>query len=450
MSTSNSLSSVIRTRLAAHPSLSKIVANTGWMMVEKVLRLSLGVVVSALVARHLGPHDFGILSYALSLTTFLGAFVYLGLNGIVVRDLVKHPEENGLLLGSSLAFKIFGAFLGYAVLVAITFLGRTSGAETWILLIVGALLFFKPVEIIDFWFQSKVESKYSAIAKGSAFFLASLGKIFLVLAGASVMAIAGASLGEFMVAAVLLVVVYGYKGQSLRTWSFQLVKVKYLLKESWMLILSGFFAMVYLKIDQIMLRWMVGASEVGVYSVAVRISEVWYFIPSIIAASVFPALVEMKGDNRLKYYKKLQQGFDILFAIALSIAVIVVFVSKPVIILLFGLQYEQAGNILALHIWAGIFIFMRALFSKWIIIENKIPFSLYSQGLGAAINVILNLVLIKSYGGYGAAVATLISYATASYFMLFLASGTRPIAFMMSKSLLLPVRVIRYGKGVWD
>jgi O-antigen/teichoic acid export membrane protein len=429
--------------------MQKTLANTGWMTLEKVMRLGLGLVISVFIARHLGPRDFGILSYAFSVTAFLGTFAYLGLSGIVVRDIVKHPDETGSLMGSGFALKMIGALLGYGVIVSLALLGHPSSVESWVLIITGALLLFQPMEIIDLWFQSRTESKYPVLGKGLAFLLASAGNITLVFVGASVLAFAAVTLTEFVLAFFLLLATYVYKGQSIRAWKFQGSKMLRLLRQSWILILSGFLGLVYLKIDQIMLRWMVGAEEVGIYSVAVRFSEAWYFIPSVIAVSVFPTLVEARQRNRENYEKKLQQGFDILFAIAFSIAVLIAFTATPAINFLFGPEYKQAGGILVIHIWAGVFIFMRALFSKWILMENLIPFSLYSHGLGALVNVGLNLLLIKPYGGYGAAVATLFSYAAASYFILFLSSRTRPIAIMMSKSLLLPIRMARFGKGVW-
>jgi len=411
--------------------------------------LGIGFIISVLVARHLGPHDFGILSYALSVTAFLGTFVYLGLSGVVVRNIVNHPDETGVLMGSSFALKMAGACLSYALIFPLAFWGHSSNVETWVLLIIGASLLFRPVEIIDFWFQSRIESKYSVLGKGIAFLLASTGKLVLVLAGASVVAIAALSLIEFVLAAILLVAVYEFKGKTVRSWVIQVPKMLELLKQSWVLILSFFLALVYLKVDQIMLRWMKGAAEVGVYSVAVRFSEVWYFIPSAIVISVFPKLVEIRKKDKKKYEKKLQQGFDILFALSLPIAIVMTFIGTPVIGKLYGSEYERAGGILTIHIWASIFIFMRALFSKWIIMENFLIFSLFSHGIGAIVNVILNLFLIKHYGGYGAAVATLISYAVASYFVLFLAPRTWTIAIMMSKSILLPARFLLYRNRVW-
>ena len=192
-----------------------------------------------------------------------------------------------------------------------------------------------------------------------------------------------------------------------------------------------------------MLRWMVGASEVGIYSIAVNLSEVWYFLPTSIALSVYPTLIEKKNKDPKTYQEHLQKIFNVLFLIAITVAILVTLVSKPAIQLLYGEAYSKAGSILMIHIWAGVFIFLRALFSRIIFIENLLEFSLITHFSGALVNVVLNLILIKPMAGYGAAIATLVSYAAASYFSLFFSQKTRPFALMMTRSLLLPLSTIK-------
>jgi O-antigen/teichoic acid export membrane protein len=188
---------------------------------------------------------------------------------------------------------------------------------------------------------------------------------------------------------------------------------------------------------------------VGVYSVAVRFSEVWYFIPTAMVTSAFPRLVELRQTDLKRYDRRLQQGFDVLFILALVVAVLMTLLGRPVVEWLYGPAYSRAGSILAIHVWAGIFIFMRALFSKWVIMENALVLSLVSTAFGAIMNVILNLLLIRPYGGHGAAVATLISYAVASYLTLLVIPRTWTIAKMMTKSMLFPIRVLVYRKRIW-
>jgi O-antigen/teichoic acid export membrane protein len=434
---------------ARRSALARTVDNTAWLLLEHAGRLTIGLVVSIIMARYLGPQDFGMLSYALSVTAFLSTFVYLGLSGIVVRDIVRQPNQVGLLMGSTFALKMLGACLGYIVIIVMALLAHAGHTETWVLLITGGALFFRSMETIDFWFQSRIESKYTVLAKGIGFLVASAGKVALVVLGASVIAFASLGLVEFLLGAVLLVVIYVSKGQAIRCWTAGYSTMLRLLSQSWILILSGFLGLINLKSDQLMLRWLVGTAEVGIYSVAVRFSEVWYFIPAAIATSAFPRLVEIRQRDTERYDRRLQQGFDMLFALGLLVAVVMTLLGRPMIERLYGVQYARAGTILAVHTWAGVFIFMRALFSKWVVMEDLLRLSLLSQGLGAVLNVLLNLVFIPLYGGFGAAMATLISYATACYFSLFLLPQAWPVACKMSKSLVLPARILLYGRRIW-
>lgn len=430
--------------------LRKILANISWLLFERIFRLIVGLVVSILVIRHLGPKNYGILSYAVSIITFLGTFASVGLSGLVVREIKYRPEEKDDLLGTVFTLKFVGVFFAFLLILGLAIFSKDAvESEFYVLLIIGLSLFARPFETIGFWFQSKIQSKYVVYAKSSAFILAAIVKVLLVVLGASVVSIATTFSLELFLAAILLVFMYRYKGFSVFKWTVNIAKARDLLSQSWILILSGFLGLVYLKIDQIMLRWMVGPNEVGFYSVAVIFSETWYFFPAAIATSVFPRLLELKETNQTLYEKRLQQIFDVLFVLAFSVAVLTTLVAYPLVGFLYGDTFLKTSPILVIHIWAGIFMFMRALFSKWILIENALHFSLISHGFGALVNVLLNLILIPRFEGRGAALATLFSYAASSYFILFIHSKTRPLAKKMSKSLIFPLRfAIQRGK-VW-
>jgi O-antigen/teichoic acid export membrane protein len=438
----NLKSEYIRTRIEKRPVLKKIIANTGWLTFEKILRMGLILLVNVLIARHLGPAEFGILNYAVSLSAFLGAFVYLGLSGLVIRDIVSDPTNKEVILGTTFFLKVTGSIISFAAISTIALYSHFGNLEFWILIIVGIGLFFKPFETIDLWFHSLTRSKFSVFSNSISSLLVSSTNVLLVLSGAGIICFALTASLEFVLAASGLLFYYVMDRQSALSWRFSFKKAKELLRQSWVLILSSFFSMIYLKIDQIMLRWMVGASEVGIYSVAVNFSEVWYFLPNAIALSVYPTLIEQKNKNHSSYLNKLQKTFDALFMIALVVAAAVTVSAKPVISLLYGNLYAKAGSLLMIHVWAGIFIFMRALFSRIVFIENLLVFSLITHLTGAILNVALNLLLIRRFSGYGAAVATLVSYTGASYISLFFSSKTRPFAMMMTRSFAAPFRII--------
>jgi O-antigen/teichoic acid export membrane protein len=450
----NNPSHILHAYIESRPYLRRIITNTGWLTSGVIFRLCVSLLVGVVVARYLGPRQFGVLSYASSLVAFLGTLSYLGLGGLVIRDLLCQPDERNVILGTTFFLKVAGGVLAYCFLTLTLVFGDVDSTELRVVLLIGLTLLFRPFEVIDFWFDSQTLSRYSVIAKTIGFSITSAAKLLLVIAGASLLAFASVTVLEVILASCLLIVFYGYRtAQGLRFWRFRVSWARELLGQSWMLILSGLFATLYLKIDQVMLRWIVGPAEVGVYSVAATFSEVWYFIPTAIVTSAYPTLLSQKAEDEHQYKASLQKIMDLLYSLSLFIALAITLISPKLIPFLYGVPYEKSGYILMIHIWAGVFVFMRGLLSKWIVIENRIVFSLVTQGLGAFVNVCLNFLLIPPYGGYGAAIATLVSYATASYLALFFHRETRLIAGMMTRSILLPLRLFlgwRPHYSRWD
>lgn len=404
--------------------------------------MSISFAVAVIVARYLGPEKFGIWSFALSLVGLFAIAGHLGLSGLAVRELVKDEGAVAETLGTVFILKLSGMLFGLALLCAYTFQYEAWGSlEFWILLIVGSSLIMGPFGVIHFWFESQVQARYSTLVSLAAFSLVSLYKVGLVFAGASVLFIASSTAVESVCTAIFLVYSYSKTtGQTPLNWTFSSSRAQVLLRQGGLIFLGSIFAMIYLKIDQVMLRWIVGVEEVGVYAVAARLSEVWYFVPAAIVASFYPRLIALHHEQPERFRERLQQVFDLLFVLALAVAILVSLVAEPIIRILFGPVYEASSTILSIHIWAAVFIFMRAALSKWILIENVLIFSLVTQGLGAIVNVALNSLLIPAYGGIGAAWATLFSYAVASYLALLWSSKTRPMFLMMSKAMFAPIR----------
>ena len=424
--------------------------NASWMMAERLLNIGVGFVTAVLLARYLGPEQFGILAYAISMTAIFASAGHMGLAGLVVREVVKKPDMVPETLGTTFMLKLSGMAIGYALILIYTLAFEEIGStEFWMLLIVASAIFFQTFDVVEYWFQSQVQAKYPAIAKSTSLVIAAGIKVALVLSGAGVVAFAFAHTAQFMLAALILAMLYkGTTAVSLTTWKASFAKAKELLSQGWIIYLGSIFAVVYMKIDQVMLKWMIGAEEVGVYAVAAQLSEAWYFLPTAIVASFFPKLIKLHEADPARFNQRFQQLFDVLFILAIVVAILVSLVAGPLIALLFGAEYQNSASILTIHIWAGVFIFMRAAFSRWILIEGALMFSLITQGLGALANIGLNLLLIPRYGGEGAAMATLISYAIASYAALLVHKKTRPVFFMMTKSIFSPVRYAFSAVGV--
>ena len=427
--------------------IKKYLDNTLWIMADKFLGLGVAFLITVVVARYLGPEEFGIYSYVISLVSLFAVAGHMGLAGLVVREIVSKPSDRGLILGTTFILKLTGMAIGYLALLVYGFYYEgVESVEFFLIAILGSTLLLRSVDTIDYWFQSFVQAKYVSISNLIGLFSSSIAKLLFVFGGFSLAYFVLANVLQVVILGLVLLFFYITKSDlRIREWSFSWVKVKELLGQGWLIYLGSIFAIINLKMDQVMLKWYQGAEQVGIYAVAAQISEAWYFIPTAIVASFFPKFIELREKNNEQYQVRLQQLFDILFLLALTVAVIVTFGGGLLINIFFGEQYEASAGILVVHIWAAIFIFMRALFSRWILMEDALVFSLITQGFGAVVNVILNYFWIQEYGALGAAYATLLSYAASSFIALLLYKKTRPVFWMMCKSI---VMYSLFSKGI--
>jgi len=432
------LPSSLRARVEHRPHLQKALVNTGWLFGDKLLRMGIGLLVGVWIARYLGPSQYGLMSYAIAVVALFGAVANLGLNGIVVRDLLNQPDAANEIMGSTLALQLLGGFAAFGLAVAAIALARPGDDLARLMVaVLGFVQVFKSTEVVKYWFESRVQSKYAVWVENGVFLILAGIKVVLILLGASLMAFVWASFVEGLLVALGLLAAQVWRGGLPGVWRVRATRMKSLLKDSWPLILSGLAVMVYMRIDQIMLGHVLGDEAVGVYTAAVRISEVWYFIPTAIIASVFPAIAAAKKTSESLYHQRMQQLFDIVAAISLGTAVAMTFLSGWLVTLLFGAAYADAGPVLAIHVWAGVFTFLGVASSNWFLLEGMVVLMFYRTALGALANIVLNMLLIQDYGMQGAAAATLISYSIAAFWFDALNKKTRRLFFMKANSILL-------------
>jgi O-antigen/teichoic acid export membrane protein len=422
--------------------LKKIIANTGWLFFDRVLRMGIGLLVGVWIARYLGPEQFGLWNYALAFTGLFGAFATLGLDGIVVRELLKRPESTDVLLGSAFGLRLMGGIFALVITLAAISLARPGESLTfWLVGLNAAGFIFQSINVVDFYFQAHVQSKYTVISANAAFLLITVVKIIFLLQQAPLIAFAWAGLAEVVIASFFLLRAYQHNQHSIRSWKFEGAAAQKLLADSWPLILSSIAIMVYMRIDQIMLGEMLGNKAVGIFSAAVRISEVWYFVPMAIASSVFPSIIRLKKEYSQQYNNKLQRYLDFMAALGIVVAIIMTMFSNNIVRLLYGSAYAESSNILSLHIWAGIFVAIGVTSSSWFIAENLQKYTFYRTLAGGITNIVLNIFLIPIFGTIGAAISTIISQAVASVFFNGFSSVTKPI-FIMQLKALFPYRLL--------
>ncbi|HKG07044.1 MAG TPA: flippase [Pedobacter sp.] len=414
----------------------KYLKNTGWLMFGKIFSM----VVSFVIARHLGPSLFGDLSFAEALTAIVAAVGALGLDSFIIREIINEPQKKDEILGTSLALRI-GVnliLIPVSILVYLVFHHFSSQPGnwlTWIIFFFAAASFFKSFNVIDSYFQSQVQSKYVVQVQNISLVLSNLFKIIVVWLHAPLVWLAVAATFDAFIVALGLVIMYHKKGFKLRTFTFSSSRAKALLTQAFPLILSAVMVSIYMKIDQVMLKTL-GSTAVGIYSAAGKISEAWYFIPVAIVTSVFPAIINARKTDIARYNKRLVNLYDLLMLISLPVAIFISFFGNDITTLIFTNKYPGAGSMLAIHIWSGIFVFLGSASAQYLLAEGFTSISFQRTAVGALVNVLLNLWLIPLYGGIGTSIATLIACAVSAFYIL-LIPKTRRQGILMLKSLFL-------------
>ncbi len=398
--------------------------------------MGLGLLIMVWVARFLGPQQYGLLNFATAFVGLFGAVAALGLQTIVVRDIVRDATCKEETLGTAAVLQLGGGVLAYGLILATIFWLRPDDAVAkWLVAILGGMMLFKSSEVVMYWFESQVLSKYTVWVQNGSFLVFAAVKLALIFGNAPLVAFAWATFAEAALFAILLLVMLGLHGPGLRKLKASLARAKVLLADSWPLLLSGLAIATYMKIDQIMLGQMLGDDAVGIYSAATRISEVWYFIPMMIVSSVFPAILEAKKQSEDLYKMRLQRLYDLMVWLSLSVALPMTFLAGPIVVLLYGPSYAEAGTVLAIHVWASVFVFLGVASSQWFIAENRQILSFQRTLFGAVINVVLNYRFIPQFGVVGAAYATVLAQASVSLLYDFFQKETRPMFSMKIKSL---------------
>ncbi|WP_141266860.1 flippase [Thermodesulfovibrio sp. Kuro-1] len=449
--------------LLTHTGFRKYFANTSWLMAEKVFRTGVTLFVGVWVARYLGPEQFGLLSYAQSFVALFTAFATLGLDGIVVRELVKDESRREELLGTAFWLKVIGSVAVLLILaVAVNFTSNDKYTNMLVFIIASATI-FQSFNVIDMYFQAKVLGKYIAFANSLALFLGSSVKVALILNHAPLEAFALAVVFDGFILAIGYVYFYGLSLRAKRSnlhsdiqnAKFSIIPLKFkrqtavsLLKDSWPLILSGIVIMIYMRIDQVMIKEMLGAEAVGQYAAAVRISEAVFFLFPVMINSMAPAFYNsLKIDNKTISEKRIKIFYSTIFYLCLIWSIFIFIISDKLILLLYGHKFSESISIFKVHVFSNILAFIGGVTNLWYLANGYSNLTFYRTLQGAILNIILNCILINKLGTIGAAIATVLSYFHVAVITMFLSKKTRKNGNLFILSLIYPFKVITFKES---
>ncbi len=281
----------------------KILKNMGWLFFDRIFRMGMGLVIGAWVARYLGPTDFGTFNYLLATIGILTPFASLGLESMVVKELVENPGRARIILSTAITLRLISGLIAFTVCIAIFFFLKKDEPDTlYVGLILALTLLAQALISLELYYQSKVASKVAVISQSVAYIIANILKVVLILSGATLIAFAVVTALEMTLGGLFMLYSLKKFNKERITIALDKVLAKDLIARGWPLIFSGFMIMIYMRIDQIMLGEMVSDREVGMYSAALKISEIWYIIPSIICNSFFPSIIEGKKMSQKVYF----------------------------------------------------------------------------------------------------------------------------------------------------
>lgn len=405
-----------------------IISNLGWLFFDRIVQIGLGFAIISLTARYLGVQKYGIYSYVVSFVGILQPLSSLGLNTLVIRELVNNPSDKHKILGTTFILQLLGGILSLCLSLFFIWLLRPNESSLfYLVLILSISNIINSFQCIDIWFQSQLQSRYTVISNNFSYIVYfSLTNIFLIANNLTLFFAILLRTFNSTVKAFILIVFYYRLEKCFHLWSPNLKFALSLLRESFPLILSAFAISIYVKIDQVMLGQMANDSAVAIYSVATQISEAFYFVPIIILTSVSPSIYEAKKElTEKEFYERIKLLLIALAILSLLISISISLLSSSLILLMFGKDFADSILILRIHIWASIFVFSGTGASCWFIAEKLTHLTFFRTLLGAMVNILLNLYLIPKYAGIGAAIATVISYALASFFANYFHPKTR-------------------------
>ena len=417
----------------------KYFKNTSWLLGGQIFRMILGLLVSVAVARYLGPENFGLFNYVISIITLIGAVSQLGLQELAKREMVESPQKRNEIIGTCFVLNLFAGVISYSLMLWIVFMKSDNRVVIGLFALLGSQLLISSLNYVEVWFQSQIRSDLSVFASSITLATFAVLKIIAIMEGVGLIAFGYIFLLESLTLCSLQVYFYNKHFGSIFQWRLRCNKVRSFLKQSWPLTVSSLAVAIYMKIDQVML----GDKAVGQYSVAVQISMVCYFIPTILAKSLFPAILNARCKNKELYYRRLQHYFDLNVGIAYTIAILLSSTAPWLVILLFGKTYEASWPILAIHSWSCLFVFLGVARGQYLTAEKLFKFSMTCTVTSAIVNIILNYLLIPNFAGSGAAVATLLSQAISAFFSSFFVKDLEFVAKQQFKSLLLPLRMFK-------
>ena len=420
-----------------------------WPFAEKVVRLFLGTFLTLIIAREMGPDQFGIYSTIFAIIMLFSALAGLGLKDVIVDEIASgRKDANDVLSAATFSVLIVSIFLSVVFLTLTHVMYSLNGAQFWVASFLVIILISKVFELLLFGLEAKTELRSISLAQQISIFCGAIGKIIVIFVSASAISLAAVTGLEFIILSIALIILASHRGVSLFKSKVQMKYAIALVKRSWPLATSSLAVMCYFYLDQIMIALLMDSESVGVYAVATRISQQLYILPAILVGAYFPRLIRINSQSLQAFEDGFKALTTVLIALALAIWFLILLLSKPFLDFILGTQFSESINVVKLHAFGVVFVSLNVISGRWYIMQNLQLLTLVRQLLTAGLNVVLNFILIPLFGLTGAVYATLISLAFLAYGFDLIGTSTRNLLQLKLSSTINSVQ-IRKLKGAF-
>jgi len=425
--------------------------NSSWLVFGKCFNMLISFLISIQVSKYLGPSDFGIMHYAISIALIFSIFSVLGLDNLLVRELAGNPKKHNKLLLNAYILRIMGSLIGIIILIIYLTQANVS-EEVFILTLICSISFiFNSTDVLKSHFESKIEARKIVIAESTAILISAGLKIYFITIKYSVIAFVFCWLLEWFIISLILILTFFYrKNIHIKNFKPDPDIIINLFNKSYPLLISAITIVIYQNIDKIMIKNIMGDlgnAQIGYYSIASIFLAFVIIIPQMLGKSIIPNLIKEHDISNNSFSKKFQLFMDAMVWISIILSIILFSFSELFIKYLYDDSYLASIPLLKLISWKGIFIILASVSGYWIIIKNLQKLAVIRNIFGCFINILLNYLWIPKWGALGSAAATLISFSISSFFIHFFIPSFKPIFMIQCNSLLFgPFRLIKLIK----
>jgi len=427
----------------------RVLGNVKWVVICKTAQSLLQLVVGLLTARYLGPANYGLINYAKSVVAFAVPVMQLGLNNTLVKEIIDHPEDEDRIVGTSLLMGFVSSLVCIAMVSGFVSVFNQGEPQTILVSVLYSFsLIFQALELMQYWFHSKLKSKYPSMIMLCAHVVVSAYKIYLLITAKNVYWFVVVHSIEYGIIGVSLFGIY-HKVEK-RKLAFSLRLAKQLLKRSYPYIIATMMVTVFHNTDHIMLKAMAGNKENGFYTAAITCACVCQFVFYAIIDSMRPVILANRKESQSAYEKKISGLYCIVIYTALLQSVGFTFFASIIVRVLYGTEYIAAIPVLRILTWQSPFSYMGTIRNIWLLAEEKQKHLWKINLTGALLNAAMNYVLIPYWGASGAAFASLVTQVLINFVLGFvyrpISENNRLLLCGLNPKMLLELKLVRRRK----